>query len=320
MLALIALLQSLLLAVSGPPTSPEYLALRVAEAEGDFGREGLAVTVRTTRSEVGAAEALAQGQAHLAATSLEALLRFGYRDARQPPRLVLGLTAAPPVALLVPPRLRSTVTSVRQLAGLRIGVASPGAPEHAWLNALLQRAGLDVTDVDIVSLGRRPLAAALEAGQVQAAMVPEPEAGRLLADGGAALLADLRSPDAVARAVGGATVSAAIFAPGDGEVPPRVLSAFARAVLAAERRIAEAGARELAGVLPETVVGVPADFERRVEAARRLYLAGGAVTPEQLERTVAMIRAAAPLPASPRWPGAGRMLAIPPLTPPAPSR
>ncbi|HVQ27268.1 MAG TPA: ABC transporter substrate-binding protein, partial [Planctomycetota bacterium] len=88
-----------MLAVSGPPTSPEYLPIRVAEAEGYFAAEGLAVTVRTTRAESGAAEALAQGQADLAATTLEAILRFGLRaTATQPPRLIFGLTAAPQVA------------------------------------------------------------------------------------------------------------------------------------------------------------------------------------------------------------------------------
>jgi NitT/TauT family transport system substrate-binding protein len=319
---LIALLQSLLLVVSGPPTSPEDLALRVADAEGYFAREGLAVTLRTTRAEVGAAEALAQGQADLAATSLEALLRFGYRDARRVPRLVFGLTAAPPVALLVSADLSASVRSVEQLGGLRIGVTSPGAPEHVWLHALLRAAGLGMTQVEVVSLGTLPLAAALEAGQVQAALVPEPYAGRLLAQGAAVLLADLRSPKAVAAAVGGATVNAAVFARPDDGLHARVLSAFARAVVAAQRRIAEAGPVQLAAALPRSVVGLPDDFERRVEAARRAALGGGAVTREQLERTVAMIRATAPLPPSPRWPGAERMLGIPPLSSgqPSPSR
>jgi len=108
MLGLIVLLQALTLAVSGPPTSSEYLPIRVAEAEGHFAREGLTVTIRTTRAESGAAEALAQGQVDLAATTLEAVLRFGPRSATQAPRLVFGLTAAPPVALVVghriPPR------------------------------------------------------------------------------------------------------------------------------------------------------------------------------------------------------------------------
>src|SRR5260370_22948928 len=100
MLALIALLQSLTLAVSGPATSPEYLPIRVAEAEGYFTQEGLAVTLKTTRAESPAAQALAQGQADLPATTLEALLRFGPRLPAHTPRLAYGLTAAPPLALL----------------------------------------------------------------------------------------------------------------------------------------------------------------------------------------------------------------------------
>ena len=64
-------------------TSPEYFPLRVAEAEGFFTREGLEVTIQTTRAEPGAAEALVQGQADLAATSLDAMLRFGPRSVNQ---------------------------------------------------------------------------------------------------------------------------------------------------------------------------------------------------------------------------------------------
>src|SRR5439155_1671686 len=75
---------ALTLAVSGPTSSPEYLPLRVADAEGYFAKEGLTVTVKTTRAEPGAAEALAQGQADLAATSLEAMLRFGPRTSASP--------------------------------------------------------------------------------------------------------------------------------------------------------------------------------------------------------------------------------------------
>src|SRR5262249_37730508 len=140
-LGLIVLLQTLLLAVSGPPTSPQYLPIRVAEGEGYFASEGLAVPVRTTRAESGAAEALAQGQADLAATTLEAILRFGLRAAGQAPRLVFGLTAAPPVALIVGASHVNTVRSIDDLSALRVGVTTPGAPEHAWFGWLLARPG-----------------------------------------------------------------------------------------------------------------------------------------------------------------------------------
>ena len=124
----IVLLQALTLVVSGPATSPEYLPLRVAEAEGHFTREGLAVTLQTTRGEPGAAEALTQGQADLVATSLEAVLRFGPRRASQRPRLVLGLTAAPPVILLVADAHKTVVRSIEDLPGTRVALSTPGAP------------------------------------------------------------------------------------------------------------------------------------------------------------------------------------------------
>src|SRR5256884_9815353 len=99
MLGLILLLQTLTLAVSGPATSSEYLPIRVAEAEGYFAREGLEVTVRTTRAESGAAEALAQGQVDLTATTLEAVPRFGPPAPGHTARPLFGPTPAPPFAV-----------------------------------------------------------------------------------------------------------------------------------------------------------------------------------------------------------------------------
>src|SRR5437764_1036191 len=160
MLGAVILAQALTLAVSGPTSSPEYLPLRVAEAEGYFAKEGLAVTLKTTRAEPGAAEALAQGQVDLAATSLEAILRFGPRTAKQGPRLVLGLTAAPPVALVVAESQKELVRSLEHLPGTRVGITSPGAPEQAWLAWLLARAGLSPGQVLLVSRGERGLARA----------------------------------------------------------------------------------------------------------------------------------------------------------------
>ena len=169
--ALIVLLQALIFAVSGPPTSPEYLPIRVAEAEGYFAAEGLAITVRTTRAESGAAEAVAQGQADLAATTLEAILRFGLRATTgQAPRLFFGLTAAPPVALLVAGPHADAVRSIEDLSAMRVGVTTPGAPEHAWFGWLLARVGMSIAQVRVRSLGERGLIAAIDSGDVHVAL------------------------------------------------------------------------------------------------------------------------------------------------------
>src|SRR5207244_833020 len=155
MLGAIIVAQALTRAVSGPRSSPEYLPLRVAEAEGHFAKEGLVVTLKTTRAEPGAAEALAQGQADLVATSLEAMLRFGPRTAKQAPRLVLGLTAAPPVALVVAESQKELVRSLEHLPGTRVGVTSPGAPDPARLPWLAARAGVSAGPGAAVTRGGR---------------------------------------------------------------------------------------------------------------------------------------------------------------------
>jgi NitT/TauT family transport system substrate-binding protein len=310
-LGVILLLQSLVLAIAGPATSPEYLPLRVAEAEGLFAREGLDVVVRTTRAEPGAAEALVQGQADLVATSLDAILRFGPRSVAQAPRLVFGLTSAPPVALLVPTSQTTIVKSLNDLPGTRVGLASPGAPEQMWFSWLLARAGFSVAQMWVVSHGSRGLVAAVASGDVHSGLVPEPAASRLIADGQAHVLVDLRTPAAVARAFGTPTVNAAVFARADRRPRDRDLGAFARAVLAAEQRLATAPADELAPRLPRRVGAE--DFAARLEATRQIYLPDGLVSADQVRETLALIRAHQPLPVTSRVPAPEDLLHLEPL-------
>jgi ABC-type nitrate/sulfonate/bicarbonate transport system substrate-binding protein len=319
-IGLILLLQTLTIAVSGPPTSAEYLPLRVAEAAGHFAREGLAVTLKTTRAEVGAAEALTQGQVDLAATSLEALMRFGLRLPSQRPQLVFGLTAAPPVALVAATNLGDTVRKVENLVGLRVGMIAPGVTEHAWLTALLTRARVRASQIDLVSLGSRGLVAAVERGDVQAGMVHEPFVSHLLTNGRAIILADLRTPEAVKGALGIGTVNAAVFARADRRPPDRILAAVARALLAAERQLATVSPRDLAAQLPRSVAGSAEEFERRVLTTRGIYLGDGLVDLEELTASINMIQAHMPLPAAVKVPRPADMLYLAPLKQVAPSR
>ena len=310
MLGVILLLQTLTLAIAGPATSPEYLPLRVAEADGHFAREGLNVVLRTTRAESGAAEALVQGQADLVATSLEAVLRFGPRSVSQAPKLVFGLSAAPPVALLVPTAQAEIVKAVSDLPGTRVGLSSPGAPEQAWLGWLLARAGLTLAQVWVVSHGSRGLVSAVESGDVHAGLVPEPYASRLVADGRASVLVDLRTPTAVVHALGTPTVNAAVFVRADRRPKDKDLAAFARAVLAAEQQLANSPPEDLAAKLGKRVLGSGDDFAARVESTRAMYLPGGLVSAEQVKQTLQLIRSHQPLPGPSRMPSAEELLYV----------
>jgi NitT/TauT family transport system substrate-binding protein len=178
---------------------------------------------------------------------------------------------------------------------------------------MLSRARLTATSVDLVSLGGRRLAGALERGDVEAALVHEPAASALVREGQATVLVDLRTPEAVDRALGVPTVNAAVFARQDRQPDDEALLGFARAVLAAEALIAGEPAATLAGRLPPSVVGAPDEFARRLEATRALYLPGGRVSPERLRETVKLLRAHMPLPAALGVPRAEEMLHDEPL-------
>jgi NitT/TauT family transport system substrate-binding protein len=291
---------ALTIAVSGPESSPEYLLLRVALAEGEFARAGLSVTLRTTQGEAGAAEALAQGKADLAATSLDAALRHGSADGR-PPRLVFGLTAVPPSALLVPTAHRTTVTGIQDLIGKTVGVVSPGAPEESLLAVLLSRFGIRLDQVSQLALGERGVVAALERGEIHAGLVGEPWASRLADEGKAGVLADLRRLGDAERWLGGPTVHAALFARPATPPVERLLS-LVRALLNGLDRLETGSAEELAARLPSRVVGLPGDFRHRVAGARAVALPRGWVTAEALQTSVALIRIRSPLPRSIRLP------------------
>src|SRR5689334_15875297 len=309
MIAWLVLLQaSLSIAVSGPATSAEFLPLHVAEAHGDFAAQRLTVTLRQTRSDAAAAEALGAGSVTLAATSLDAALRLAHADGR-PPILVWGLTAAPPVS-----RARAdTIRSVADLVGQTVALPAPGTAEDQALGLLLVRAGVPLHRVKLESRGERGAVRALLGGQVPAAMLAEPYASRLVGEGQAQVLVDLRTAAAAAAALGGPTVNAAVFARAGGVPDPATLHALGAALQAAIGRMSGGDPAAVAAGLPTAVIGSPADFAARLARARDLFLPGGRVSGEALGASLELIRRRAPLPVVvkvPRRPE--RLLAEPP--------
>src|SRR5713226_899016 len=127
MTAGLGLWAAITIAVAGPATSPEYLPVHLAQAEGYFAQEKLEVTLKVERSEGEAARMLGRGQADLAATSIDTA--YGQvHVAGAPPLLLFGLTAAPPVAIVVAPSHRTSIRSLADLRGQPVGLPGAGTP------------------------------------------------------------------------------------------------------------------------------------------------------------------------------------------------
>ena len=297
----VGLWAAITIAVAGPATSAEYLPLYVAQSEGYFAQEKLEVTLRTERSESDAAQAMARGRADIAATSLDAAYRVGHVKGALP-SLLFGLTAAPPVAILVSPAHKETIRSPRDLRGQPVGLPGIGTPEQAMLATILSRAGIRIHHVPIRSFSNRALAGALERGEVAAAVMTDPWVTRLAEEKIATILVDLRTRSDAARWFGAETVHAALFLRADAAASEQDLVALTKALLRAVARVSDAPAETLAAGLPASVIGQPGDFALRVAGARQSYLPRGRVTEDILKASLAQARERGEMPAAVKLP------------------
>lgn len=314
MLGVALLLQATLtIGVVGPATSAEYLPVRLAESGGHLATETVQARLQSFRSPAEAAEALAAGRVDLAATTLDAALRVGHVRG-VPPRLVFGLTTAPPVALLVPAGRRGEILGVAELAGKPVGIPAPGTPEAEALAGMLAVAGLAPERVTVVSLGERQMVRALVAGEVAAAVLADPWASRLVQEGLAAVLADLRQPAGVERWLGAQGVHAAVFVAGNSRLGERELVPVVRALLRSLRQARTAPPDELALRLGSAAGGEEGDFALRVAGVRGVLVPDGLVTEAALEAGIALARVRAQLPVALKLPSdLERLLFLEPL-------
>ena len=293
----VGLLAAITIAVAGPSTSPEYLPLQVARAEGYFAQENLDVVLKIERTEGDAARALARGQADLAATSLDAAYRQGH-VAGVPPPLLFGLTAAAPVAILVSPNHKDTIRAPAELRGQPVGLpGGAGTPEHVMLNAVLLHADVKIHQVPLRSFSSRALEGVLGRGEVAAGVMGDPLITRMAEDHTGFILVDLRKRSDAARWLGAETVYAALFVRAGTTPDERELTALVRALLRGVTRVTEASPEALMSVLPEPVTGPLVDFRARLDGVRQSFLPRGQVSDEVLKASINQARARAAFPA-----------------------
>jgi NitT/TauT family transport system substrate-binding protein len=180
-----------------------FLPVRVAQTLGYYEQEGVAVEMSEVAGGTKAMEALLGGSVDVAAGSMSDAVQLAAEG--RSVRCFLVLYTRPSLALAVAPALSSMIRTVRDLKGRTVGVSTPGAATHQFLNFLLVSNGLSPADVSVVSVGMSASSvAALEHGKVDAAVLIASAISTFEArQAGNTLLADTRTA-AGARQVFGA--------------------------------------------------------------------------------------------------------------------
>lgn len=205
--------------------APLFAPLLVAKQKGwiEEALKAKGVAVKWTSFQAGPPmnESFAAGEQDLGVMgdSPALIARASGQDTR-----VVGMSASGPrmLAILVP--AASPIRQPSELKGKRVAVVK-GSYAHHLLALVLQGAKLGFGDVELVNLGHADIGAALQAGQVDAGAVWEPQLTRLEAEGTARVLQDGTGIKKGALVI----VAAQRYASKNAEVVQEVLRVYQRA-------------------------------------------------------------------------------------------
>jgi NitT/TauT family transport system substrate-binding protein len=178
----------------------DFLPVYLASALGHFRAEGLIVEIQDFPGTSKAMQALLGGSADVVAGGYESVIHMAGRG--QPVHAIAVLERWMPFLIVVAPSQRSTLRSISDLKGKRIGVASQGSTTHQFLNYIVSRHGIPPSEVTAVAVGVNvSLAAAVRQSSVDAA-VTGPYGYSLVGAHGTTILADCRTAEGAKQILG----------------------------------------------------------------------------------------------------------------------
>lgn len=256
LLAGAAVAQELAVAVArGPVSLPFY----VAESRGHFKAEGVAVRLQDCASGRDCFKLLAGGEAD-AATAAELIVTLS--SLTDPRFTVIGSVSSSAQQIKLVARRSAGIEGPAGLRGQRVGTVA-GTSARYYLDRWLLYHGLDVAEVELVSLPPDQLAAALARHEVDAVAVWEPHAAAARKALGKDA-ATLPQPRVYTQHFTLVTSHATLAARED------VLARLLRALARAERAIAERPAAAAAilqarlGLVPGEAEGLMAEHDYRL--------------------------------------------------------
>jgi len=197
----------------GPPNVVGYLPVYAAQGLGYFAdlrrRQNLRVTFIDFRGGTEAATALIGGDVDFATITLTHVIKA--QEVGKDLKFLLTFFNAQTMAMVAQADVRG-VASPAQLGGKRIGITSPGSATHMQARHILAAYGLDPDAVQYVPIGGPATAlAAWQRKAVDAMVYLDPLITRVLGDGSARMLYDVRTVDGTLRLYGAPHISSGLL-------------------------------------------------------------------------------------------------------------
>lgn len=261
----------------GSAASLIYLPWDLAKALGYFEDENLEVDLQYQSGGTQAATALLAGSVDFSGNSLDHSIRAQLQG--KPTKMVVSFAKLPGVALVVANSQKDAIKTFADFKGKTVGATSVGSGTHILLTYLLKQAGLDPDkDYKFSPVGSNTMAAALDKGDVVAAMNSDPFITQYVKVGKGFVFADLRKADETQKLIGGEyQFTGAVTRVDYLQQHPDIVQRVVKALVRANRFIAANKPEDIAAKLPATVTGE--DKALYIETVRlgKEYLSGDGI-------------------------------------------
>jgi NitT/TauT family transport system substrate-binding protein len=187
-----------------------YLPVRLADQLGYFKQQGIDVELQSEPSGVNAEDQLLTGAAQGVIGFYDHTIDLQAKGKSVESVVQLGL--APGEALVVASRMAQQIRSPADFKGRTLGVAGLGSSTELLTRYLAAIHGVKPSELVTVPVGAGDtFITAMKLGQIDAGMTTDPTIARLLKDGEAKVILDLRSPEETRRVFGGPYPAACLY-------------------------------------------------------------------------------------------------------------
>jgi NitT/TauT family transport system substrate-binding protein len=274
------------LAVGGK-TLVAFLPLTIAERLRLFEQEGLRVEINDFQGGSRALQSLVGGSADVVCGSYEHTILTRAKGvgikaiALQNDSLgtVIGLSK----------EKAKSYRSPKDLAGLKLGVTSPGSASFLGIALLLAKEGVTVDKVSIIGVGTGASAvAAMKSGQIDGMSNFDPAILMLERDGALVPIVDSRTRKGLDELYGGPIAGSSFYVSDDFiKKNPRTAQAFANAIVKALRWLDKASVEEIVAAVPAEYYsgGDRATYAKMVELNRGAFSKDGRIDLKAAENT-----------------------------------
>jgi NitT/TauT family transport system substrate-binding protein len=273
-----------------------YLPTVLAEQLGEYKKQGVDIELVNFKGGSQALTAVIGGSADVVSGYYDHCVNLAAKNQQLTAFVIYD--RYPGLVLGVSPRHTNEISSVKDLAGKKVGVSAPGSSTDFFLKFLLAKNGVDPNSVAVIGIGLDATAvAAMEQGTVDAAVMLDPTPTLLKGKYPALkILSDVRTQEDTLAVFGGEYPGGALYSRGDWIAKhEKETQGLTNAILATLKWIHSHTPEEIMAKMPDELVGPDkALYLAALKNSIPMYSTTGLMDPKGAQAVLAVFSQSSP--------------------------